>query len=340
MTPRQAIETMVDGLVQKGAIPQSERQNYINTLAANDTLAQEVASSILRQEDYSRKTMQVADERRKLDEERARIASEEQRYRQELETWQAGAQAELARLKDIERRTPEVMAKIAAYEQTLRDYNLLDGVQLPSEVTSPKQWQAAPQPQPYQTPVQTKPDPNVLTRDEATKVVQELLSIQGKAMSISARHQQLFGAPLVDDIVSESMATGQDLEQLWRTKYGVDSRQAQIAEEQKAKERAQLEQELRQQIMAEVANDPSRVFAPGHSGQPTGPGLLDQYMAGAARSANPVLGEQQQQSISPEKQSPLGLSNSRITEAAKFFAQNYGLDGSPLVGGGPAQAPK
>ena len=226
-------------------------------------------------------------------------------------------------------------------------YGLKDSVKVPTFSRPP----ATPA-QPPHNPTQTRP-PNgappapgsdgYLTREEGLGYLREVMQMNSKALQLMGRHQQLFGAPLVDDIVGEALAQGvgpERLEEYWATKYNTPAREAELAAQRANQEREALKAELRSEILAEVTSDPTRHIAPGMFTTDARPSPIAQYMrpglqapGGASAAVDPS------KPALPENISPVKSMSNTISEAALMFRQNYTPDGIPRTGGGPAQAP-
>jgi len=129
---RDQVTEQVDQLIAEGAISSAMRDRYIELLAADDATAQAFANRMLRGADYTHKTQALAAQRReqeaKLQQQREQLAAE----RAALQTWEQEVKTEITRLRGLEQQTPELMARVAAYETALKNYNLMDEVQVPT----------------------------------------------------------------------------------------------------------------------------------------------------------------------------------------------------------------
>src|SRR5262247_4794976 len=101
---------------------------------------------------------------------------------------------------------PELTAKVAAYEQTLKDYQIFDQVSIPTpripSITDP------PAPRTPVQPTQTTPTNKFLTVEDANMFGNNLLSLVKKVNKIQNDHQRLFGQPLEDDLIEHFIQTG------------------------------------------------------------------------------------------------------------------------------------
>ena len=327
MNSRQVLETLVDEMIQKGIIQADQKASQISALAADDRAAEYWANNFLRQQDYTKKTMSLAEERKQLESERQARMSEVEQERRKLADWEQQTRAEVERLRQLENTSFAQSTRLAQMEQVLKDYGLADQLtDLPTTPATPSPSPVAPTQEPK---MDKSTDPNFVSRDEAAQAMQEILRLQSRAMLINNRHQQLFGQPLTDDIISEALQANVDIESYWKTKYGVETREATLREEQARQEREKMKEELRRELMSEYAADPSRVIggtpvtsnSPGH--------ILERYAA--SRAAVPVPAEGQP-AVAPERQPEIALHQNRIGEAITYFRQNFTPDGSPLSG--------
>ena len=334
MQSRKVIETLVDEMISKGIVDASARDTQIQTLTADERQAEFWANSFLRQQDYTRKTMSIAEERKKFEEEQQAKLREIEHQRANLQMWERDTRAEIDRLRNLEGTAFAQTEKLARMEQVLRDYGLADQiptVDIPSTPTS--------SPAPASNPPETRMsnnsnnsnEPAYISREEAAAALQNVMQLNSRAMIINNRHQQLFGQPLTDDIVSESLKSGVDIEQYWRTKYGVDTREAALQDERARQERERIREELRAELMKEYAVDPSRVIS-GTSTISSSPGhILERYSA--SRAVAPTSAEAPATSSpAPEMRPDLGNHQSRVGEAISFFRQNFTPDGTPITG--------
>lgn len=348
-TYSEQIEASVDTMITQGRIQSTMRDQYINLLTANDKVAEYFGTGFMQAGDYTRKTQGHADQVRTWQAQQEAERAKFQKDRTDLEQWQKQAQTEFDRMKGLEQQFPTLTAKIAAYEQILKDYGLTEQVQIPNlpqgESSMPNNnnngnsFQAQGSPVSPGAKSQTA---DYITREDVAAFARELINLQGKALRITARHQQLFGAPLVDDIVSEAMAAGQEPEHYWATKYNVPAKESELAKQAIDVEKVRMEAEIRAKVMAELAIDPSRVLTPhGLQSVSSKGAVLDRYAASRALEYNPLTGastaDPSQPLISPEKLPNLSQTISRINEAKDFFNKTFNSDGTPLNGGGPTQ---
>lgn len=319
-----AIEDAVDDLIRKGRIADTLRAEYIAHFEKN------LSNDLLRGADYTQKTQRLAAERReaeaKIREEYTKLQTE----RQELQKWQGQVQQDLDEYGRVIRQMPELTAKVAAYEQIMKDYSVpMDQVVIPTTVQTQEQVRKVP------TMTQTAPETpqNGLTREEAAAYIRDLTILNGKASRINAQHMKLYGEPLEDDLVTHFLATGQDMEEHWRVKYGVDARKAEIAAKQREAEVAKIREEERQKILSEITADPSRVVG-GQPFQRTG-GLsphLEQYMGSRATAhSKEALGEHTPESVPPEKIPQLAAQQARVRAASEMYLKNFDPSGNPIT---------
>lgn len=330
-TFKDQVTQTVDELIQQGVIARDMRDQYINLMAANDAVAERFGGMLMRGSDYTRKTQEVAEQRRQLqatqDAERAKLASD----RTALEQWQRQAQAKLAEADALGKQLPELAAKVAAYEQILADYNLQDQVKL----SSPSYSTPAPA---AHTPAPAGASPvsggQWLSREEGIGALRELLEQQQQMAIIQARHAQLFGAPLLDPVLTEAMNANQRVEDYWRAKYNVAGKEAELAQKQRDQEVAAMREQLRAELQAEYASDPNRLIGgPSPLGGLTKSQLLDTYAASKALAASPLnqAPEGGASSLPPEQRPDIAASRARLDAATAMFAKNFSPDGRPLT---------
>lgn len=329
-TPKEQISTTVEAMVAAGRIQPQMREEYMKLLAANDDLASDFAGMFMRHNDYTRKTQELAEQRRQQE---AAIAAERQRVASEqaaLKQWEQEARAEMDRLKQQANQTPELMARVAAYETALEAYGLKDKVTVPT--FAPAQPQGVP---PMTAPAAPTGPLPYLTRDEGVGAIRELTSLYSQAMLIAGEHQRLFGQPLTEDLINESLNTGRPIRELWEAKHNVAAKRSEI----EARDRQQWEEKLRQEgyekARAELISDPSRITHPAAAGLP-GPskgGVLDVLASRA------LAGEASGQQAPPvPERIPEGQGHmNRVQAAMAEYYKQFNPDGSPRQAGTTAQ---
>lgn len=319
-----AVERAVDDLIAKGRVQRELRDEYIQHFETN------LQNDILRGSDYTNKTKELANERRAQED---RIRQEQQKLqadRARLEQWQNQVQGELSKLDSL----PEMSAKLAAYEQALRDYQILDQVSVPT-VPKPNNYQ----PTPVEKVIQgqnAQPSGRYMTMETAGAALRDFALLQSKVSRIMAQHQQLYKEPLDDDLISHFLETGEDPEQFWRIKYGIDAKRQQMQEDSQRARDEQIKQEAREQLMKELALDPARVTG-SPLGKPQGglTPLLETYAQSRATQhsqnatggtvAPPTAGD----FIPPEKRPEMQASRDRVAAASKFFNDHFDVMGNP-----------
>lgn len=331
-TNRQIIEQMVDEKIQRGLIAPALRDQQINTLAGNEEMAAAWAADLLRASDYTNKTKQFAEERRQasqqIEADRQRVQTERQR----LQDWERTVQGQIAEANRIQADQTRLAAKAAAYEQTLRDYNMLGYVSVPED--EPVRTQPVTHPT---NPVNPPNQPSqYLSRDEANNAMQGMLQMSGKMMRIAGRHQQLFGAPLEEDLYSHYLTTGEDPERYWETKYAVAAKQSEIQAKQREAEIAKIREEERTKLMGELTMDPSRVVgAPqGVFGQNRNP-VMEQYahsraLEHAQNGANLDAATGTEKWVAPEMKPEIAMMRERVDRAKDMFVKNFDINGNPI----------
>ncbi|MCI0528505.1 MAG: hypothetical protein L0Y56_13785, partial [Nitrospira sp.] len=126
LTPRQQAEQIVDGWIRGGVIPSEQRGQYLQLIAENEKVANAFAGGFMRRSEYSTRAQEVAEMRRKAQEdiqsERLRVQSDADRLR----GWQTEVEKEVNRLRTIESRVPTLEAQLAAYKQLADDHQISD----------------------------------------------------------------------------------------------------------------------------------------------------------------------------------------------------------------------
>jgi hypothetical protein len=329
--PNDAIVRAVDDMIQKGRISRDLRDEYIQHFEQN------LSSDLLRGADYTNKTKQLADEKRAYEQKLQAEYQKLQSDRARLEQWQQQVQGELGKLDAL----PEMAAKLAAYEQALKDYQIYDQVQVPTlpKATNPSYTPPTVQQQPQQA--------KFMTMQDAGAALREMALLQSKVNRIQNEHQKLFGEFLPDDLVSHYLDTGEDPEQHWRIKYNVDARKSQIFESNRLAEMAKLKEEMRAELLKEMSLDPSRVVG-APLGKPHGglTHMLEQYSQSRAlahslphandKAAAPGATE----FVPPEKRPELLMSRERVMNASKMFNEHFDVTGNPTTDHGKQLANK
>ena len=315
----EAIERMVDQMVASGRIPRDLRDTYVRDFESG------LGDQLLKGSDYTKKTQQLAQERRQFQEaveqERQKILQERQR----LDQWRERAEGELGKM-------PELTARLAAAEQALKDYKLYEEVNLPPIGNSPQQ------PKQYQPrqPQQHQDQPAGLTREEAANYIRDLTMLNGKANRIGIQHMKLYGEPLEEDLVSHFLTTGQDMDEYWRVKYGVEQKQREIQAKQEEAREAALKEKLRAELQAEYSMNPSLVTgmpAPTFGKQTP---VMETYAASRATThsqnhANDNPAPKADEFVPPEKRSDIEMARRRIGSASRMFVENFDPFGNPTT---------
>lgn len=332
----EAIERAVDDMIQKGRISRDLRDEYVRHFEEN------LQNDLLRGADYTNKTKQLSAERAAAEQRLQQEYQKLQAERSKLEQWQNQVQGELSKLDAL----PEMAAKLAAYEQALKDYQIYDQVHVPQIPKNNYQPQQQYSPVEKMIQGQTQQD-KYMTLQTAGAALRDFALLQSKVSRIQAQHQKLFGEPLEDDLVSHYLDTGEDPEQHWKVKYGVDQRKQQIFEANRLAEDAKRREEIRAELMKEFAMDPSRVTG-GPLGKPQG-GLtpvMEQYASSRAlQHSQPHANDKAPapgatEFVPPERRAELAMSRERIAAATKMFNEHFDVTGNPTTDQGRALANK
>lgn len=318
----ESIERAVDDMIAKGRISRDLRDEYIQHFETN------LSSDLLRGSDYTNKTKQLADERRAAEQKLQAEYQKLQSDRARLEQWQNQVQGELGKLDAL----PEMAAKLAAYEQALKDYQIYDQVHVPQipKPTAPSY--APPQQQ------QQQQTGRFMTMETAGAALRDFALLQSKVNRVQLEHQRLFGEPLMDDLISHYLDTGEDPEAHWRVKYNVDARKQHIFETNRLAEMAKLKEEMRAELMKELALDPSRVVG-APLGKPQGglSPMLEQYtQSRALQHSQPHANDKAAapgatEFVPPEKRPELLMSRERVMNATKMFNEHFDVNGNPTT---------
>jgi len=324
------VERVVDDLIKQGRATEAMRSEYISLIEKG------LGDHLLRGADYTNKTKELAEQRRQAEQwlasERQKIQAEVERLRQ----WENSAKGELERSSQVMNQLPELTAKVAAYEQKLKDYQIFDEVVVPpiKTTTTPTD------PNPYKPPQQTQPGTPVnkfLTVDDANQFGNNLLTLVKKVNKIQNEHRRLFGTDLDDDLIEHFTTTGEDPEQHWRVKYAVENRQREIQNQHQEAERAKIREEERAKIMSEISMDPGRVVGLPGSGSKGGLSpLLEQYTGSRALQhsqphANDNAATKPDAFVPPEMKHDIPAARERVAAATDLFHKHWDAMGTPIT---------
>ena len=327
----EAIERAVDDLITKGRVSRDMRNEYIQHFESN------LQNEILRGSDYTNKTKALAEEKRQaqawLDQERAKFQNE----RRQLEQWQNQVKGQLEDADRVARELPGMAAKLAAYEQTLSDFQILDKVHVPTTQPSIPSItdRRDPTPQRGSFPAFNPADAPFLTKEAGAGALKDLTVLMGKMNKIQAQHMRLFGEILEDDLVAHYMETGEDPERHWAVKYNVEGKKAEIANKNREAEIAAIREQIRSELMQTMALDPSRVTGlPGQAHKGGLTPLMEQYaqsraLAHGHDTSSQAAPPKADDFVPPEKKSDIAMSRDRVSRAADMFAKNFDLTGRP-----------
>jgi hypothetical protein len=314
----EAIERIVDQQIASGRISKDMRDTYIRDWETG------LGDQLLRGSDYTRKTQQLAEERRQfnaaVEKEKEKILQERQR----LDQWRERAESELGKM-------PELTARLAAAEQALKDYKIYEEVNLPPVGNGNPAL-----PKPFQLRQQQQETPSGLTREEAASYIRDLTILQGKANRIGIQHMKLFGEPLEEDLVTHYLTTGEDPEQYWRVKHNVEQRQRELtAKQEEAKEIAMREQ-IRSELMREFSTDPSRLAGTPSPTFGRQTPLFETYAASRAAThsqnhANDNPAPSADDFVPPEKRPEIQAARDRQASASRMFLENFDALGTPTT---------
>lgn len=331
----EAIERIVDQQIAAGRISKDFRDTYIRDWETG------LGDQLLRGDDYTNKTKKLADAKREAE---AWFQNEKQKMaedRRKLDSWYSGVKDELDGATRQREEYIALNARLAAAEQALKDYSIHDQVNLPPINNGGR---STPPVNPPHNPSYVPPAPHqpanpgalpYLTRDEFNSAVTGWMTLQNKMDRIKTEHQRLFNEPLLDDIVTHSLQTGQDPEEYWRVKFAVENRRAEVNAKQREAEEAALEARLREKIMTELAIDPGKVM--GSPFQTHKGGLspnLERFTASRAlahgqNNANDEAAKGNMDFVPPEQKPEIKAAQERIAGANRFYHSNFDLLGNP-----------
>lgn len=316
-----AIEKVVDDLISSGRVSRDLRNEYIAQLETG------LRDDLLRGSDYTNKTKQLAEEKRQLQQQMESEYSKLQGEKRRLEQWQTQVQGELSKLDQL----PEMTATLAAYEQALKDYGVLDRVVVPS-MTAKSTPSHTPNAQPHQHTTANA----FLTKQDAGAALRDFAGLYGRADVIRARHLKLFGDFLEDDLVGHYLETGEDMEKYWRVKYGVESKEQEIARKKEEEWVAKIREEERARVLQEIALNPSKVVSGPHSFSDRGVSpVLEKFgharaLQHAQNHANDKAATGLDNPLIPERKPELAAQMERVSKASEFYAKHFDVSGNPI----------
>lgn len=324
------ISSNVDRLIAEGSIESQYRDQYVDLFTKNPKAQERFATVLSMDQDYTRKSQANAQWRREQDQqlaqERQRIQAEEQRLR----AWEQQANAEIAELRSRQ-MTPEIAARLSSLETVAANYNLGEAVTAPP-VTLPTIPQRPAQGASTMPNQPVAPTGDYLSRDEAVGALRDMTSLYSQALMVSNEHFGLFGKPLNDDLISESLNTGRSVRELYDAKYNPSGRRAELDKQNRDAEIAKMRADITEEVRAQYATDPSRYNGP----QPYGEPAQNQFFE-LAQSRAQVGADGKPLAAAPEMQ-PLSVQQiNRVKNATEHFYKTYNPDGTRRTGGGPAQ---
>lgn len=321
--PNPSVEKTVDDLIASGRVSRELRNEYIRDIENG------LRDDLLRGSDYTNKTKQLAEEKRQLQQQMQTEYQKLQDDKRRLESWQSQVQGELSKLDQL----PEITATLAAYEQTLRDYNILDRVVVPT--TGISSTKTTPMPTNTQQ-TQHNPSNSFLSKAEAGNALRDFAGLYSKVDKIRIRHLKLFGEYLDDDLVGHYLETGEDPEQHWRVKHAVANKEREVAQRDQDAQVAKIREEERAKLMQEIALNPGHVVAGPHSFSDRGVSpLLEKYgharaLAHAENHANDNAAKGRGADTIPENKPDLAAQRDRVSSAIDFYHKHFDQSGNPI----------
>lgn len=209
-----------------GKITDPEKRAKVEAaLAEVDEISTELEAGYLRQQDYTRKTQELASTRQKIQSDWEVANGEYQRMLKEHEDMQAS-------LTSTQREKDEAAAKLAAAEAKLKEVPQLD----PSKYLTQEQ-----------------------VHQEMQKLAAGFNAYTGRVLKVQREHSKLFGEDLdPEELMREAAASGKAPDEYWNEKFKVADKRKEIAEAAEAKKLAEAEQKGYQKRLSEEANPATR----------------------------------------------------------------------------------
>lgn len=335
-TYTEQIQANVQRLVDEGVIEAQYRDSYVDLFTKNPKAQERFAGVLSMDRDYTHKSQANAQWRREqevqITQERRRVQEEEARLRQ----WEQEARAEMQRLQ-ASQLTPETAARLAALETVVANYNLGEAVTVPpvARPAAPLQPPTQPSHTPQGAPVMPQQPSDYLSREEGVGALRDLTAIYSQALVVNNEHFALFGKPLTDDLVTESINTGRPVRDIYEAKYNPAGRRAELAKQNEEAERARVRAEIEAQVRAEYATDPGRAGLGYGQAAAASQGQFFELAASRAQ-VDPATGKPV--AAAPEM-IPLGQQQrTRVQNALEMLHKNFDpATGQRRQPGGPAQ---
>jgi chromosome segregation ATPase len=196
-------------------------------IAEVDDIATELEAGFLRQQDYTKKTQELADRRKTLEGQWTEANTEYQRMLKEHEDIQAS-------LSSTQREKDEAATKLAEAEKKLKEAPQFD-------------------PTKYLTPDQVK--------EQMQKLAAGFTAYTGRTLKVMQEHRKLFGEELdPEELMKGASASGKPPDEYWNETYKVPDKRKALADEAEAKRIAEAEQKGYQKALAEAANPATRTL--------------------------------------------------------------------------------
>jgi hypothetical protein len=247
------LEQYIEYVASDNALTPEEKAQ-LTALLSKDKVASRVKDGYLMRQDYTRKTTELATERKKLEDDHKRLLEWEKEARAKVDKLNSDLEAKKVTLAQYQSR----MERIAEdYGIEVKDLPGMEGDGSAAAGAAPQKGGAA------------APDPKLTERFET---FEKQLQTAGRAFpelaaelhELGIDHQELFGKPLkgTRDLVRKAMEQGLTLRAAWEQEHKVPEKRNEILREQiRGEEREKLEAEFRQRT-SELTLGGDRTKAP------------------------------------------------------------------------------
>lgn len=239
----------------EGGLPDDQMQQ-LETILGADKVKTVLKRSVSNHKDWTKKTMEVAEQRKQVEADRAAL----EQQKQQNEQWREQVQGQI---DDAYKQFQESNITAAKYQAIIKSvagrYGIPEDQLLGGEVP--------PEP-PKGTKVADVDTSKFLTKEDLEKQFSGLKSmdalVQAELLDLNAEHQELFGKPLRGhrELVNEAIKSNRSIRELWQEKHGVQAKRDEIRETQIRKdERDKADAEWRGKVSEQTVNG-QRSFLP------------------------------------------------------------------------------
>ena len=250
------LKSWLDEIKKEGSLSDQQYAALEEILKAEKPSAY-LKRSVSNHKDWTRKTQELAEQRKATEAQLAEIAQE----KETLVTWRDGVQAQLDQAwADLQNANMTAAKYKSTVETIAKRYGLdpkdLAGGELPLDAQPTKG-----------TPAKEVDVSKFLTAtdlDERLKKTQTFGSLlQAQIYDLAQEHQALFGKPLpkATELVQEALKAGKSLEDYWADKYKVGERRNEVLREQiRREEHEKVDSELRAKYSEQVLEGGQRAL--------------------------------------------------------------------------------